>query len=651
MSISLPRSGLFIVAPLVLAALGSSQQPVPLYFQHHGFTTWPDSLGSPGAMKRSVAADFTGDGTTDVFLLVGDHPVLFSSPQDWDTLYRIDNATSCSDIDRIPTTGTGACDLATIGTGGLLRLTYQSPGFVESTLSTNALFTGSTLVRAGYLNSGTQVDYVTWNPGQNKIVVWMDGGTPTSFSLAANSTVYDLALVKYDSSGASGTSQIAVLDTYGVEIFTSSGARVKRFSRTGAFFDDCFCVYHKGCDAREFIAWIRGAQATPTSQELVELHWESDTQASQLTTTSVTFAQSDLAVKVVASEPLQPASCTYGDSELVVSHLSNYAHIRFTSLHQSSPSASFDSSHHSSIDDPNLNVSASSVAGSSTMPACVFGDMNGDGMADVFVPINNPNGSSWFQFWRGTKALPSYENGPPTLDGEGGFLVSSSLPTHVGSTTLNTLTLNITLPDHISPANAVEVVVWSSRQPNSTDWPTSLDYRSESRLFFQSSTTASVVEDTGYPTQGALQSNGEYLFSLPIPIQLTDEQTTDQPSVDYACFSRIYWFEVRQSYWDGTNLRAVSRTRVVLVGSRSCPLTGWEELGFSSETCMAAGSGCVVCGTYNNQCTCCYGDCSPGQYSMHSVPGPGTMTRHRLAPTGNGQPPVPTSGPTFTHLN
>jgi hypothetical protein len=486
-------------------------------------------------------------------------------------------------------------------------------GYYYATLSTDSRWTGATMVRSGYLNSNTTPDFIGMCPAHDsvptKIVVLMDyAGTDTtsSFNLTGL-TVYDIGFVRYD--GASDN-RIWVLDSYGVEVFTASGARIKRFQRTSTL-GDAVCTFWKNGDPHEHIAWFR-MKSNTTDQELVELHWESDPNAEQRATSTDTITGSDRVVSVVPmASSSQSLATQLSDSDLLMCHLDNYAPIRLRHMSTAIGQMTFDVT---ALDPVMSNSGAtpdpSTIAGSSNMAPLLVADLNHDAAEDVFLPVQGTNGLS-FLVWRGGGV-----NQPE--DGAANFMHTPELAGPDAGTNTHTLTIGVDLPSPPADANCLEVTVWSCPVQSTTDPVT---YTAGGHYYYQG------TDGSGAPIYPPITTN--YLWP-----RLSLALTNGNNDPDSLCFPRLYWLEVRQSarQSDGT-LRAKSATYVGVVGSTLSGLTPWVDSD-SHTACISLEWG-------DPSTSSCWSDagCHAGSNGSITVVAPGAMTRHRIAPTGT--PPTP----------
>jgi hypothetical protein len=594
----------------------ASQVDNTLTFRYRATTAWPASAGTPGTMTRCVSGDFNGDGVTDVMALVGGSPVLLLAPDTWASVSVFSYPSSCLDMDRVPAPVDAKNPFVTVSSAGLIEAKDNGAvGYYYTTLSTDARWTGATMVRSGYLNSNMTPDFIGMCPAHDsvptKIVVLMDyAGTDTtsSFNLTGL-TVYDIGFVRYD--GASDN-RIWVLDSYGVEVFTATGARIKRFARTSTL-GDAVCTFWKNGDSREHIAWFR-MNSGGLNQELVEMHWESDVNAAQSVTSTDTITESDRVVRVVPMASSSQSLATQGsDSDLLMCHLDNYAPIRLRHMSTAIGQMTFDVT---ALDPVMLNSGAtpdpSAIAGSSNMAPLLVADLNHDAAEDVFLPVQGTNGLS-FLVWRGGGV-----NQPE--DGAANFMHSPDLASLDSGTNTRTLTIGLDLPDPpAAGANCLEVPVWSCAVLSTTDPVT---YTADAHYYYQGI-------DNGVPIYPPINSN----FLWPrLPLPLTDGDNDP----DSFCFPRLYWLEVRQSarQSDGS-LRAKSATYVGVVGSTLSGLTPWVDSD-SHTACIALNWGVPS----TSPCwTSLDAGCAPGGAGSLTVVAPGAMTRHRIAPTGT--PPTP----------
>jgi hypothetical protein len=615
------RSAFAVGLLLALSAPALAQQDNTLTFRYRATTAWPASAGTPGTMTRCVSGDFNGDGVTDVIALVGGSPVLMLAPDSWESVSVFGYPSSCLDLDRVPAPGDAKNPFVTVSSAGLIEAKDNGAvGYYYTTLSSDSRWTGATMVRSGYLNSNTTPDFIGMCPAHDsvptKIVVMMDyAGTDTtsSFNLTGL-TVYDIGFVHYD--GASDN-RIWVLDSYGVEVFTASGARIKRFARTSTL-GDAVCTFWKNGDSREHLAWFRTRSGT-SDQELVELHWEPDPSAAQSVTAEHVITGSD---RVVHAIPVASSYLSIGSqsvaSDLLLCHLDDYTPLRLFHETTSIGQSTFDPSLLNLIEDGSAPSDLMSAAGSATMPSLLVADLSHDAAEDMLLPIQTSTGL-YFLDWRG---------GP--IDEAATAVSFIQAPSMAAATDgLNELTAGIDLLDDPSQngANCLEIVVWSCPAQSTADPVT---YTAEKHYFYYQG-----LDSNGTPIYPTITSNCVWP-----KIRLHLRNTSGGDDADDFCFPLLYWMEVRQSALqaDGT-LRAKSPTYVGAISSRLSGLNPWYESGFSLPACMgfwasAQGSSCWSSIPAD-------AGCIPNGQGTSAVVAPGSMTRHRLAPTGT--PPTPAS--------
>jgi len=609
------RAPLALSLALLLSGTAAAQSQ--LAFDWRGTTDGPTLTNPPGAITRTVAADFTGEGVLDVFALINGHPVFFASPDAWDTYYTLPNASGINDIAAYPSPAGQAAPLALVNSAGLYKTAINGDGTFQTlqSVSTDALWQGALFVRAAYLDgsSDTQIDFVGVASDQRTIVLLHDGAL-AHFALPSGYVIYDVMLLNYTGGSAL---QIAVIDSYGVEVLNVDGSRIKGFARAGSAGKDSFCSFHRGAEARDCIAWATWDPNNPTTYKvLYELHYESNANTSQSTLSSAfsALASGDLAVRVVRADV--PAAGGGIDSDLIVNRTQDYRAVHFKNVKPSTGgsayAATFDSSHYEVINDAAL----ANVPGTSVMPAPLCADFNNDGEPDLILPVEWSS-ASFFQVWNGRVTNP--------ITGEGNYVSDSSMATASGST--NRLTIYMTLPTAPTttpPANVLEVTAWSC---GSGSPPFTYD---------------NVAHYCYTNADGSIPST---TCAIPIDLALT-------PGPDAGCFTKMYWFELRWSYWPPTdhtvNARAVSPTYVVAVGAYESALRGLTETGYYVTHCLR------VDGTISDTWPCLDSDDSGmdcnSSHSATSVFAPGSITRRRIAPTGDGVPPTPPNPPTARTL-
>jgi hypothetical protein len=607
---------------LLCASPALAQSPSALYFKYRDRTQWPTSLGTPGAVTRLVSGDFTGDGLKDALALVDGHPILLFGPDTWSSIVKPDTTFACADIDSIPYPGDNKAGLITVGSNGLIELTYKpSPlGFTWSQRSTDAIWATATQIKACDFNSNGTFDFVGVCPAHDsvptKIALLIDGGSPaghtTTFSLPGIS-VYDVGVLQYD---GSDQKDIMTLDSYGVEVFTTTGSRIKRFARPTSTVGDAFCSFKKGASIYEHIAWFRMNYDSDNNlaQQLVELHWESDVNASQLVTDAGFLPSSGRVVRASAIAPTTDPSSIDSNANLLLTCLSNWQPTRINYSTTAIGYPTYSVSSLEDIHDPLALPDPTQITGSAYAIGGVVDDFGNDSVPDLLLPVVGSSGLN-FLFYRGGSTPPTAQ--PLSTPN---FMAAPDI--HVTGSSQNRLTLYVDLGDPVDGANALEITIWSCPPTASNLDP--VTYRNEAHYYYQDASG-------NYP---ALDENGS-LFPQ-VLLQLTNNDGINSYDTDDPCFPLLYWIQAVQSHRDLVTgvLRPKGPVYVGVLGSTRTALTPWVETDSQSA--------CIDVGELNaSTCTDDSG-CDPNALGVTPVTSPGAVARHRMAPTtGGGAPPTP----------
>ncbi len=593
-----------------LAATSAGQSGLsPIPFAYRGRIAWPASLPAPTSVQHLVSGDFTADGQPDMAVIVNGMPYLFNSPDTHEAISVVAGA-SVTDIDRIPpVTGGTTSELALVGAVGLERAVWSKPTNTlgRSTLSGDSVWVNAKCVRVGFLDGDSFPDYVGINTAGNTLVVRY-GNTGVQNTYALPEMVNDVAIVQWDDTT---DREIALLDTYGVEVVTRTGVRVRRFARL-ASGSDAFTPYRKLIDldgngsaeepeGRDRIAWIR-RQATGGGQELVELS-QRDGLVTASPNTPYTFSSGDLATNLVSNDSPsldgsgQPLGKDFND-DLLINRMSQHAplllknHGTLGPVYSFSPNPAFEEV----VDDPTLESRASEAPGYASMPKPLYSDLSNDGIPDVCLAVLN-QGNLWFQFWRGSLALQEWNQNQALVPSNGMYIqVLTYTPPAVGGNGL----LQIQFKPSPVPTGplpqALDTILWSR---NSSGAYTCLD-----RRWFQ------VVGTTWH---------WPLSFTLP------------SPSTYNPCGSDQLWYEIHFATPTGSgstfDLIAADTNYVGFVSPGKTTTTPLFDAGFSYDRCVV---NTVPCGPLEGI------SCSGGQNEpTHS---PGSITRRRVA---TATPPMP----------
>jgi hypothetical protein len=308
------------------------------------------------------------------------------------------------------------------------------------------------------------------------------------------------------------------------------------------------------------------------------------------------------------------------NSDLIVYKQDYYDPVQFQSLLPTQTPGNFnkvfESAHSTTISDFDGYLH---VAGAATMPAPLSADLNQDGIPDLILPVQYGR-STYVEFWNGFTTS--------SLVGPGQYLSLVTMAEHAGTHTTNVVSIDLTLPDVPTltpPVNALEVIIWS-QHPDDTP----AVYSNVDHICFQHS-------------QG-----GSRPTTHVIPVEMQFTNFSGGNLTDVACFPKLYWLEIRWAVWDGTTTpRAASPSYIVALGADNSPMCNLAEDGFYIPKCLEGVTDpnrwdCVHTG--NNPCGTIF------TQSVQNVFAPGTITRRRMGPTGDGVPPTP-AGAHYAQMN
>jgi hypothetical protein len=596
-----------LVSPLLLAPLCAGQSP-SIYFRALDPLPWP--TGASGSVSRSAVGDFTADGVRDVVFLIGSTATLVYNPDacGWTSPIALSNG--ARDMDTVPRAGSDNFErLAIVDGDGLKRVDLHVLGSAPSvSLLESSSWANGRAVRCGDVDHDGVCDYVGIGFDRTKLLVTTCASDPLTTSVFTLSDPIGEAVL-LDFHGNSDL-EIALMTFSGVELRNRDGTLVWSAPMV-APRGDTIVAFRPPGSTKQALAWVRKAVGGQT-EELLTFEDSGTPSSPTIRTTALTW-NGDFVYGAAAADVHVPSEGTGDlDDDLALFDKTSFIPQLYF---DSPPSGSGPYFSNSFSMRPTLPEGLDTSAPGSNFGRPAFGDLNGDGLADLFVPVQGQG----FSFLQGTTM-----SGPPVVATEGFEVLRGCRKVTTGTTGTVSFSLKLSLQDlrgNDTTYTHLNLVCW--RQSD-----------------VSGAFTLQFNHVFALPQSGPPSEPDAFYPMFPLTISALE-------SVSFSCQSPeplhdVYWLE----------MRAVRAPNFAFTGIQSAGPTWIAFLTYDSDKfCSVAGSAWNFYELHvpgdEIATTTCQGDDCTSSLSPRPVRMPAIKRRRTLPPGGTGSAGNPTLLSTF----